>query len=185
MGRRPHTAFDAAAPGQRDGLGDLWRTHQAPLLRYLRARRMASPEDVASQVWIDVARSIERFEGGADDFRRWLFTIAHRRSVDEVRRVVRQTDTPAARGEHAVGADIEHDRMDALDRAIAMVSSLPGDQAEAVMLRVVNDLAVADVAAVMGISEGNVRVLVHRGVLRLRRRLSVTDDSLLAMKRVS
>jgi RNA polymerase sigma-70 factor (ECF subfamily) len=185
MGRRPHTAFDAARAGQRDAFADLWRTHQAPLLRYLRARRMASPEDVASQVWIDVARSIERFEGGADDFRRWLFTIAHRRSVDEVRRAVRQTYTPAARVEHAVGADIEHDRMDALDRAIAMVSSLPGDQAEAVMLRVVNDLAVADVAAVMGISEGNVRVLVHRGVLRLRRRISVTDDSLLAMKRVS
>jgi len=185
MGRRSHTAFDAARAGQRDALADLWRTHQAPLLRYLRARRMASPEDVASQVWIDVARSIERFDGGADDFRRWLFTIAHRRSVDEVRRAVRQTNTSAARVEHVVGADIEHDRIDALDRAIEMVSSLPGDQAEAVMLRVVNDLAIADVAAVMGIAEGNVRVLVHRGVLRLRRRLSVTDDSLLAMKRVS
>jgi RNA polymerase sigma-70 factor (ECF subfamily) len=185
MGRRPHTAFDAARAGQRDALADLWRTHQAPLLRYLRARRMASPEDVASQVWIDVARSIERFEGGADDFRRWLFTIAHRRSVDEVRRAVRQTDIRAARVEPAVGADIDHDRIDALERAIAMVSSLPVDQAEAVMLRVVNDLSVADVAGVMGTSEGNVRVLVHRGVLRLRRRLSVTDDGRLAMKRVS
>ena len=75
--------------------------------------------------------------------------------------------------------------MDALERAIAMVSSLPDDQAAAVMLRVVNDLSIADVAAVMGITEGNVRVLVHRGVLRLRRKLSVTDDGLLAMKRVS
>ena len=185
MGRRPHTAFDAARAGQRDALADLWRTHQAPLLRYLRARRTASPDDVASQVWIDVARSIERFEGGPDDFRRWLFTIAHRRSVDEVRRAVRRADMPAVHVDHAVGADIEHDRMDALERAIEMVSSLPVDQAEAVMLRVVNDLSVADVAGVMGVSEGNVRVLVHRGVLRLRRRLSVTDDERPAMKRVS
>ena len=185
MGRRPHATFDAARAGERDALADLWRTHHAPLLRYLRARRMASPEDVASQVWIDVARSIERFEGGADDFRRWLFTIAHRRSVDEVRRAVRRTDTPAARAEHAVGADIELDRQDALDRAVGMVSSLPDDQAAAVMLRVVNDLSIADVAAVMGITEGNVRVLVHRGVTLLRRRLSVTDDGRLAMKRVS
>ena len=98
MGRRPHTTFDAARAGQREALADLWRTHHAPLLRYLRARRMASPEDVASQVWIDVARSIERFEGGADDFRRWLFTIAHRRSVDDVRRAVRRSDTPVGRG---------------------------------------------------------------------------------------
>ena len=123
---------------------------------------MASPEDVASQVWIDVARSIERFEGGADDFRRWLFTIAHRRSVDEVQESYAD-DHAAVHVEHAVGADIEHDRIDALDRAIAMVSSLPGDQAEAVMLRVVNDLAIADVAAVMGITEGNVGVLVIGG----------------------
>ena len=185
MGRRPHTTFDAARAGQREALADLWRTHHAPLLRYLRARRMASPEDVASQVWIDVARSIERFEGGADDFRRWLFTIAHRRSVDDVRRAVRRSDPPVGRADHAVGADVELDRMDTLDRAVGMVSSLPDDQAAAVMLRVVNDLSIADVAAVMGITEGNVRVLVHRGVLRLRRRLSVTDDGLLAMKRVS
>ncbi len=185
MERRPPTAFEAARAGKRDALADLWRTHQAPLLRYLRARRMASPEDVASQVWIDVARSIERFEGGADDFRRWLFTIAHRRSVDEVRRAVRQTDRPTGRAEPAVGADIEHDRNDARDRAIELVSSLPADQAEAVMLRVVNDLSIADVAAVMAITEGNVRVLVHRGVSRLRRRLSVTGDGHLAMKRVS
>ena len=61
------------------------------------------------------------------------------------------------------GADVEHDRDTALDRAIAMVATLPDNLAEAVMLRVVNDLPIADVAAVMGVSEGNVRVLVHRG----------------------
>ena len=185
MGRRPQTTLDAARAGERDALAELWRTHQAPLLRYLRARRMASPEDVASQVWIDVARSIERFEGGADDFRRWLFTIAHRRSVDEVRRAVRQSEAPAVGAEHSPGVDIEHDRNDALDRAIEMVSLLPDNQAEAVMLRVVNDLSITDVAAAMAISEGNVRVLVHRGVSRLRRKLSVTVDGHLAMRRVS
>ena len=185
MGRRRPSAFDAARAGERDALAELWRTHHAHLLRYLRTRRMASPEDVASQVWIDVARSIERFEGGADDFRRWLFTIAHRRSVDEVRRAVRAADLPTQSAEHALAADVEHDRNDALDRAVELVSSLPDAQAEAVMLRVVNDLSIADVAAVMGISEGNVRVLVHRGVTRLRRKLSVTDGGVPAMRRVS
>ncbi len=185
MGRRRPTGFEAARAGERDALAQLWRTHQAPLLRYFRARRMVSPEDVASQVWIDVARSIERFDGGADDFRRWLFTIAHRRSVDEVRRAVRHAGAPGSAVEDAPPADVEHERNDALDRAIDMMSSLPDDQAEAVMLRVVNDLSITEVAAVMGISEGNVRVLVHRGVTRLRRKLSVTDAGLQAMRRVS
>jgi RNA polymerase sigma-70 factor (ECF subfamily) len=65
-----------------------------------------------------------------------------------------------------------------------LVATLPDDQAEAVMLRVVNDLPIADVASVMGTSAGNVRVLVHRGLTRLRRKISVTDATVRAMKRV-
>ncbi len=155
------------------------------MLRYLRAKRVGSPEDVASQVWIDVARSIDRFEGDADDFRRWLFTIAHRRSVDDVRRAVRRVDDPRVAPVTSDGADVEHERNGALERAIELVSQLPGNLAEAVMLRVVNDLSIADVAAVMGTSEGNARVLVHRGVARLRRKMDVTDDARSTMKRVS
>ena len=181
---RRSNALDAARLGDREALAELWRAYQAPLLRYLRARRTPSADDVASQVWIDVATSLHRFEGGEDDFRRWLFTIAHRRSVDSVRRTVRRSGVGVRAADVAVGADVEHERDGALDRAIAMVATLPDDQAEAVMLRVVNDLPIADVASVMGVSEGNVRVLVHRGLLRLRRRMAVTEVGVPAMRRV-
>ncbi len=185
--RRPST-LHAARDGDREELAELWRTHQASLLRYLRSRRTPSPDDVASQVWIDVATSIGRFEGDDDEFRRWLFTIAHRRSVDQIRKAVRASAPRSVfavrAADHAVGADVEHEHHDALERAIALVATLPDDQAEAVMLRVVNDLPTADVASVMGISVGNVRVLVHRGLTRLRRKLSVTDAGLATMKRV-
>jgi RNA polymerase sigma-70 factor (ECF subfamily) len=179
------TTLDGARAGSRDALAELWRTHHAAVLRYLRAKRIGSPEDVASQVWIDVARSIDRFEGDADGFRRWLFTIAHRRSVDEVRRAVRRADDVAVAPMTHDGADVEHEQNTALERAIELVSQLPDNLADAVMLRVVNDLSIADVAAVMGTSEGNVRVLVHRGVARLRRMMDVTDDARSTMKRVS
>jgi RNA polymerase sigma-70 factor (ECF subfamily) len=179
------TTLERARAGSRDALADLWRAHHGPVLRYLRAKRIGSPEDVASQVWIDVARSIDRFEGDADDFRRWLFTIAHRRSVDEVRRVVRRADDAQVEPVPSNGADVEHERNGALERAIELVSQLPDNLAEAVMLRVVNDLSIADVATVMGTTEGNVRVLVHRGVTRLRRMMDVTDDARSTMKRVS
>ena len=186
VNRRPEL-LDAARSGDREALAELWRAHNPALLRYLRARRSPSPDDVASQVWIDVARSIDRFEGGIDDFSRWLFTIAHRRSVDEIRRVVRASDasvTAIRSADRVAGADVEHERHTALDRAIALVSTLPDNQAEAVMLHIVNDLPAADVATIMGITPGNVRVLVHRGVTRLRRKISVTDRSVPTMKRV-
>jgi RNA polymerase sigma-70 factor (ECF subfamily) len=187
MVRRPPDPLAAARGGDRAALAALWRTHHAAVLRYLRARRTPSPDDVASQVWIDVATSIARFDGDDDDFRRWLFTIAHRRSVDEVRRTVRRTelgvravDTTAA----CPAVDDAHDEQAALDRAVALVAALPDQQAEAVMLRVVNDLPARDVAAIMGVTEGNVRVLVHRGLTRLRRKIAVTDQVPPAMKAV-
>lgn len=186
VNRRPEL-LDAARAGDREALAELWRTHNPALLRYLRARRAPSPDDVASQVWVDVARSLDRFEGDLTDFKRWLFTIAHRRSVDEIRRAVRAsnpTTVDVRAADRVAGADDEHERHTSLDRAIALVAVLPDSQAEAVMLSVVNDLPTADVAAIMGITEGNVRVLVHRGVTRLRRKIAVTDESAPTMKRV-
>ncbi len=59
--------LERARRGEREGLAELWRAFQAPLLRYLTTKRMQSPEDVASRVWIDVASSIDRFEGDEDD----------------------------------------------------------------------------------------------------------------------
>jgi RNA polymerase sigma-70 factor (ECF subfamily) len=182
----PPSVLAAARRGDPDALAELFRSFHAPLLRYLRARRITAAEDVASAVWVDVARSIGRFEGDADDFRRWLFTIAHRRSVDETRRAVRASEVAAAEAVRAplaaVGADAEHDRATALDRALELVGSLPDAMAEAVMLRVVNDLPVADVAEIMDTTEGNVRVLVHRGLGRLRRKIGVTDEAPPTMK---
>jgi RNA polymerase sigma-70 factor, ECF subfamily len=184
MVRRPLSPLAHARRGDRDALAELWRIHQASLVRYLRARRTPTPDDVASQVWIDVAASLHRFEGDDDDFRRWLFTIAHRRSVDEIRRVVRRDALSVRAADVVAGADVEYDRVGALDRAIALVATLPDDMAEAVMLRVVNELPVADVAAVMETTDGNVRVLVHRGLSRLRRKISVTDSTSPTMSRV-
>ena len=179
--------LELARRGDRDGLAELWRAFQAPLLRYLTTKRMQSPEDVASRVWIDVASSIGRFEGDDDDFRRWFFTIAHRRSVDEVRRSIRH-DKLVNTVDDAVtadGADDDYDCATALNRALALLSALPPDQAEAIMLKVVNDMPISDVASVMSTSEGNVRVLVHRGLSRLRRKNVVTKSHPATMKLVS
>jgi RNA polymerase sigma-70 factor (ECF subfamily) len=133
---------------------------------------MAEPEDLASAVWVEVARNLGTFHGSSEDFRRWLFTIASRRRVDEIRRDQRRRDRDelvrADVGRPAApGADEIADRSAALDRAIAVVRNLPPEQAEAVLLRVVGDLSVSDVAEIMNRTEGSVRVLVHRGLKHL------------------
>lgn len=169
-----------ARDGDPDALGHLWRTYQHLLLRYFRGKGMQEPEDLASIVWIEVASGLSRFDGDEPEFRRWLFTIAARRRIDDIRRSKRRTErlersaieSPATAAPSA-GEDAE--RAAALDDAIAMVRSLPPDQAEAVLLRVVADLSVTEVAEIMQRSEGSVRVLVHRGLKRLADRNPVTN----------
>jgi len=179
--------IERARAGDRDALGALWRSHQHLLLRYFRGRGSTQPEDLASQVWIDVAASLHRFSGDGDAFRRWLFTIARRRQIDSARRSARRPEDldPGA------GADLPDtscarafDEIGALDRALALVRRLPPDMAEAVLLRIVADLAVDEVAAVMGRREGHVRVLVHRGLRKLAEELAVTDEASPAINRL-
>ena len=129
--------IERARAGDRDALGALWRSHQHLLLRYFHGRGSTQPEDLASQVWIDVANSLHRFEGDGDAFRRWLFTIARRRHIDAARRQARRPEDVDA---DAVSASADEssarafDAIGALDRAIALVRRLPPDMAEAVLL---------------------------------------------------
>lgn len=176
-----------ASAGDSRGLSQLWRAYQPMVLRYFRGRLPDAAEDLASAVWIDVARSLRSFDGDEDGFRGWLFTIAHRRLVDEHRHRERQP----ARAEGDPPETLARDNVEvdafSLDGALSLVRRLPADQAEAVLLRVVADLDVAAVADIMRRSEGSVRVLVHRGLQRLATlcQKPVTDESSRAMNGVS
>lgn len=170
-----------AQQGDGEALGHLWREYNHLLLRYFRGKRMAEPEDLASNVWIEVASSLHRFEGDEHDFRRWLFTIAARRRIDDIRSTKRrqgheERNTPAADELISPSAGEDAERSQALERALELVGTLPADQREAVMLRVVADLNVSDVAAIMNRREGSVRVLVHRGLKKLSEAVAVTEQ---------
>lgn len=171
-------ALEGACCGHVDALGTLWSEFQPLLLRYLRGRGLDDPEGLATQIWIDAARNLSRFHGDSDDFRRWLFTIAHRRVVDARRRASRRWRPARLSGDHdehlasSPSADVTYDDRASLQRALELVGTLPDAMREAVLLRVVADLAVADVAEIMGRTTGNVRVLVHRGLRRLEDELT-------------
>jgi RNA polymerase sigma-70 factor (ECF subfamily) len=141
---------------------------------------MAEPEDLASTVWVEVASGLKRFTGDEADFRRWLFTIAARRRIDDIRSSKRREQHLAREPEwrpaaSAASAAEESEQAQALDRALALVRTLPADQADAVLLRVVADLSVTEVAEILGRREGTVRVLVHRGLRRLAEAPAVTE----------
>jgi RNA polymerase sigma-70 factor (ECF subfamily) len=166
-------ALTAARAGDEQGFAALWRTLHPPLLRYLTVRGDDAPEDLASDTWMHVVRGLPDFRGGPSEFRAWLFTIARHRAVDQARARARQPRLALGLAmEHrdsAPSAEHEADVNEATARAMALVATLPGPQAEMVMLRVVAGLDVADIARLLGKKPGTVRVSVHRALKTLAR----------------
>ncbi len=156
-----------ARKGERRALGQIWRAYHAPVLRYLRSLGVADADDVASDVWESVASSLKRFDGGPDDFRRWLFTIARRRMIDDFRRRGRRLEDPV---DHVPEVPRSPDEAPgrAWADAIELLRQLPPQQAEVVVLRVLGGFSVEETAQLTDRSPGAVRVMSHRALRRLR-----------------
>jgi RNA polymerase sigma-70 factor (ECF subfamily) len=139
-----------------------------------------SGEDVAAETWLQVVRDLSSFIGDVDGFRAWLFTIARHRAIDAARSaaarpllLVAEVPETAPRGSAsstaAASAESEALERVSTERALELVATLPPEQAEMVMLRVVAGLEVSVVADIVGKSPGAVRVSVHRGLRALSR----------------
>jgi RNA polymerase sigma-70 factor, ECF subfamily len=166
----------AAAKGDEAAFARLWRDAHPPLLRYLRVLAGGAAEDVAGEVWLEVARGLARFKGGEQEFRAWLLTLARRRVVDmrryHARRPVWLTadtgdlDRPGA--DDTATAALDNLSTEA---AVALIATLPRAQAEVIVLRFIAGLDVGQVARIVGKRPGAVRVAAHRGLRALAARL--------------
>jgi RNA polymerase sigma-70 factor (ECF subfamily) len=166
----------AAAAGDEGAFERLWHDLQPRLLRYFGVIAPGTAEDLASETWLAVIGTIGRFQGNEPAFRAWVFTIARHKVLDWRRRAARRgTEDLPANGliEQAAHDDPAADALEGFSTraALAEVATLPADQAEAIVLRVVAGLAVDRVADIMGKRPGTVRVLTHRGLRRLSQRL--------------
>jgi len=182
-GERPE-GFDATLAAAQRGDAGAWRQLYdlvgPALLRYLAGSGATSAEDVAADVWAEVAVRLAEFVGDENDFRAFVFTRARWRRVDDWRRSRRRVlleqgadeGQSVGEGTDAAGASpsAEGDvlgRLSASDAVAYVRRVLPPDQADAVLLRHLAGLEVKEVATAMNRSEGAVRVLVHRGLHRL------------------
>jgi RNA polymerase sigma-70 factor (ECF subfamily) len=161
-----------AKRGDRDALGEIFREHHPAIVRYLHGVSIAHAEDVAGQVWVDVASSLRRFEGDNDDLRRWLFTIARRRMIDAFRSRSRRPEQSVAEAPSRVAAEAADAATERVGWAEDVLRRLPPAQAEVVMLRVILGFTVVEVAGLIDKSPGAVRVLAHRGLQNVSRLLT-------------
>jgi RNA polymerase sigma factor (sigma-70 family) len=138
------------------------------VLGYFRSHRMRDPEDLTGDVFAAVTERLPGFRGDEAALRRWVFTIAHHRRVDEIRRSTRRPEDLTATPEVPPARD--PDPFDPeLVRALA---TLTPDQRDVVVLRFVADLSLSAVAAITGRRTGAVKMLQSRGLEALAAHLA-------------
>lgn len=167
-----------AQRGDRVALERLYRTLAPLVLGYLRTNRVPDAEDVASEVFIAMVRNLAGFSGNERNLRSWVLTITHRRLVDAHRRKGRRPEDPVKPDDHALaevtdGTDTEETALSTLDAsgALAALADLTDDQRAVVTLRIVHDVPIKDVAAILDKPVTAVKALQHRALATMARRL--------------
>ena len=168
-------ALDAARTGDQGAFATLYRDTQPRLLRYARTLVGQDAEDATAEAWLQIARDLSGFAGDIGAFRGWAVVIVRNRALDQLRAAARRPATPTGIvTPERSGTDATAETVaEALstEAALALIATLPQDQAEAVLLRAVVGLDAATAGAVLGKRAGAVRIAAHRGLRTLARRL--------------
>ena len=118
-------------------------------------------------------RGLPGFEGGEREFRAWTFTIAHRRLVDALRQRGRRP-VDVAPGEvieaaAGSGGDVPGEAEARISdaRVRVAIDALAPDQRAVILLRIVGDLTIEEIARAVGKRPGAVKALQRRALRRL------------------
>ena len=139
-------------------------------------------EDVTERTFLAALTNLTRFDErarpgdgeGASTFRVWLFQIARNAVANQRRGRRRHPEAPldvAAALPDALDVEARAATRDDAAAAWRAVARLPADRRRAIVLRFVEEMSTAEIAGVLGRSEGAVRVLIHRALRSVARDL--------------
>jgi RNA polymerase sigma-70 factor (ECF subfamily) len=158
----------------------LYRDLSPAVTGYLRLHGAAEPDDLASETFLGVFTGLSGFSGDEAALRAWVFTIAHRRLVDDWRRRSRRpqvADDAADLAGH-LGGDVEDDVLVRIGAETVqhLCGLLPDDQRAVLLLRILADLTIEQIAEAIGRSVASVKALQRRGLRALRAELEKTSE---------
>lgn len=161
----------AARLGDNDAWTRIYRNLIGKVTGYLARSGVTEPDDIAAEVFLQVARDLHRFEGDETSFNAWVFVIARRRMIDWRRATGRRPLISENVLTEPVGGNVEDEAIERLGMAALPTAfeSLTDDQREVLALRVIADLSLEDTAKVMDKSVGAIKALQHRAIASIKR----------------
>jgi len=152
--------------------GALYDRHFQQIYRfvYSRVREQAAAEDVTSEVFIKALKAMPRYQDTGRPFAAWLYQIAVNAVADRYRTLRPSQPLEDFHDLSVGGPAIEEQAAmrDEIRRIWSIVEELPAQQRTALVLKFQEDMKIEDIAVAMGKTPGAVKLLIHRGVTRLR-----------------
>jgi RNA polymerase sigma factor (sigma-70 family) len=169
--------LEEARQGSEAAWAEIYRDLAPVVLGYLRGNGAPDPEDVLSEIFLQVARDVAGFEGSERQFRSWVFTIAHHRMIDARRHAARRPVELAPEPPEPPGPPVDDAAEEALARVGAeevhrVLAAISPEQRAVLLLRVIGDLTIEEVANAVGKRQGAVKALQRRGLAAVRRELA-------------
>lgn len=168
---------DAAIGGDEAALAELYNLYFPRVYRYIIAR-MGNPydaEDLTEEVFLRVLDAIGRFQWREAPFSAWLFRIAHNAVISQRRKEgARGRSSPLSEAlpvDSQGPEEMVANRL-ALNEVMKAADTLPEAQRRVIGYRFAAGLTVAETARAMGKGEGNVKVIQHKAIAKLREMLT-------------
>ncbi len=169
--------IDAAIVGDEAALAELYNLYFPRVYRYILAR-MGNPfdaEDLTEEVFLRVLDAIGRFQWREAPFSAWLFRIAHNAVISQRRKEgARGRSSPLSEAlpvDSQGPEEMVANRL-ALNEVMKAADTLPEAQRRVIGYRFAAGLTVAETARAMGKGEGNVKVIQHKAIAKLREMLT-------------
>ncbi len=179
-GQEARNSFDsvlvAARNGEQWAFRSLFEALSSQIAAFVRARHDRDVDDIVNEIFLGAFRNLDRFAGGEADYRAWVFRIArnkindsHRRSYRTVPQANLDTESDTV---HSAQAESDLTLPEQREQIELLLRGLSADQRDVILLRILADLSIEQVAEILEKPPGAIKSLQHRALEALRRQSS-------------
>lgn len=163
---------ERAAGGDTEAFGRIYDIYADRIYRhiYYRTSNIEDAKDLTQEVFLKAWQGLPKYKRTKTPFLAWLFTISHNRVID----YYRTKKDFAYLNEEIIIEDSEKSPDKLLEEKFTqqeirkVILQLPGDQQQVVLMNFIEGFEYGEIASALNKSEGNIRVIIHRALKRMR-----------------
>jgi RNA polymerase sigma-70 factor (ECF subfamily) len=162
-----------------EAFAQLYEKYFDKIYRYvaLKIGNRVEAEDMTQQVFVNALHSISSYKWRGFPFSAWLFRIAHNQVVDYLRKKTRRP-TVSINESLTVSESNPQKTVEQkmnVEQLVLATRKLTPAQQEVILLRFAGELPIAQVAKIMGKSEGAIKALQHSAIVALRKTIKAVE----------